>query len=143
MDDKIKTKLHAALSKKAEADAANKAAEESKSREAEQRKKDRSATQSGWSEAVRRMRTAVDLVNNVIEDSDMVFELGKFVPKPDEHEFGGFSIHLKSTDKKDRYIHLNVSEVGFVKPVFLIPHSGKAPHGFNISEASPNFTKRC
>jgi hypothetical protein len=139
MHDKIKTKLQAALNKKAESDSANTAAEERKVREAEQRKKDQVATNAFWPEAVQRMKTAIASVNEVIEDSDMHFEVGKFVNKPDENEYGGFSIHLKSTDKKERYIHLNISDVGFVRPVFLIPHSGKAPHGFNLSETSPEF----
>ncbi|XSC43436.1 hypothetical protein ACF1BQ_036595 [Bradyrhizobium sp. RDT10] len=139
MDEKIKAKLQAALNKRHEADNERAQAELAETQRSAQREIDRAATDAEWPNAVLRMKTAIDSVNAEIEDSDMAFEVGKFERAGDENKYGGFSIHLKPASKKDRYIHLNVSDVGDVKPVFLLPHSGKSPHSFQLATASVKF----
>jgi hypothetical protein len=138
MDEDTRKKLAEVIEKKKQVDATVAAAKLEKEERALQRQRDRAATDAQWSEAVAQIKAAIKSVNEMLDDEqDMHFEVGVFKGgEGDYGKFGGLPVYLRQPGDKERYVYFNISEVGDVGPVFLIPHSGKNPSSFKLRDGS-------
>lgn len=137
MDEATKKKLAGIIDQKKGLDAAAAEAATKKAEEARKLAEDRAATDKRWTQTTDELRGAIASVNEVIAGHDMHFEMGSLKKGDNESKFGGLSVYLRSnTSSKERYVHFNVSDVGIVSPVFLIPHSGKNPNHFTLFDGS-------
>ncbi|AWM01286.1 cell envelope integrity protein TolA [Bradyrhizobium amphicarpaeae] len=132
MDEKAKTKLAALTARKQRADDARASREVEKARADQEADRKRRQTDARWSEAVAAIRGAIDEVNDAIDDSGFHFECGKFEHSNETGRYGMLSIDLRG-DAMERYvIHLNVSDVGNVRPVFVPSRPGSGPSDFEF-----------
>jgi hypothetical protein len=140
MEDDTKKKLASIVAKKRDLDAVAAERAETVRKGKEERERNRKATEESWPETVSRIRAAIDQVNDEIVDSDMEFKLGPFKPSSDPGSYGTISVTLVAPGSKtDRSIHLNISDVGMIRPVFTIPHSGNNPHQFSLEKTADHY----
>jgi hypothetical protein len=135
VEEKTKARLAAALDRKKTLEndiAAATAAEAQRVAELEAAKK---KTLQRWAIAFEEINGAVRSMNEACKGQGMHFEV-KPAAKKEEPELFGVNVSFRHTDKADRGVHLNVDQLGRVRTVFTIPHSGKYPPEFSIFDAS-------
>lgn len=115
------------------------AAVEEAARQAAEAEKEsrREAIRRRWVLAKAEIAEAVDAVNAEIAGAGMSFSISE-KPRGDDH--AGLSqlfIHLHEDGfTKERQVVFNVSALGLVQPVTLIPHTGRKIPDFKIDEIS-------
>jgi hypothetical protein len=133
MDESLTSRLDAALNLKAQKDqeAAEKLqAEERARRDIEARIK--TATER-WQKSHADLQQAVSNINRTISSHGLHLKL---VSGERGQTFGlaQVQVHLSGSQGAPKKVVFNISTLGLVQPVVLIPHSGDHPPKFEISE---------
>lgn len=140
MENDAKRELAAIVAKKRGLDTEIAERAEATRKNQEERERKRKATDGNWAEASHRIRAAIDQVNSEIDEIDMHFELGEFKASEDPDKYGVVSIALNDSNSKDmKAIHLNISDVGIVKPVFTFGISGNHPNPIELDKTSDYY----
>lgn len=139
MDQAIKDKLASILSKQSEHRKAV-ADKQKRLKELEAKKKaDRDAAERKWKDTLQVVRAVVSEINDSLKPTGNEFVIEE---RSKDGAISQTAICLNSpTIGKDsqRAIILNVDEVGYFDPVFLIPHSGKSPERMKLDAVDHNF----
>lgn len=135
-DNNPANRLKEILARKAELERAASAEAARKKAEADASELEKGKARERWKSSIGQIREAIADLAAEMSASGLAFEFdeGK---RPDTPAIAQASIVLREgSDQKEKKIVLNVNAFGLVHPVFLIPHSGKHPNDFNISEAT-------
>ncbi len=141
MDPIIKAKLDAVMAKQSgyrQAEAEKQVRMEELARK---KQSELEQVEAKWRAVYSLLQTVVAEMNEAIKELKLVFAI-------EDQRAGKTSDGIAQTivalnpdtgGNNRRGVVLNVSGGGWVNPVFMIPHTGKAPDRFNLDAATPEF----
>jgi hypothetical protein len=136
MDVKTKAKLEAVLGRKAELEVAARVAEDEGELAAQRRIAERQAIKDRWDQSTREIDAAISAINTQTSNAKLSFSAALEPRKTDHPGLAQMSITLTAPDQpREKRLVLNVSALGLVQPVALIPHIGPKIADFRIQEA--------
>lgn len=137
MDAETKAKLEEVLNRKAELEAATLIQEQERNAAAQKKEAERLAIRQRWTESVSEIDGAISAVNAQIVGTNMILSATENTRKANHPGLAQLFITLIENDQpKERKLVFNVSALGLVQPVVLIPHSGPKISDFRIQEAN-------
>lgn len=141
MDDETKQRLAALVDRKRsiDDDAAHQKAEQERREQELSAKK--TAALARWQESLKEIDSAISSINEMLASSGL--SLG-IEPSGRDVSPAIAQLTLKLSEqnvpaKSEKRLVINVNAYGKANPVFLIPHSGKNPDGFQIEGADQGF----
>lgn len=136
MDVETKARLEAVLDRKADLEAAARAAKDERERAAQRQIAEQQAIKDRWDQSLHEIDAAISAINTQISSASLTLS-AKLEPQKSDHPgLAQMFITLTEPDQpRERRLVLNVSALGLVQPVALIPHTGPKIADFRISEA--------
>lgn len=136
MNVETKARLEAVLSRKADLEAASRAAEDERELAAQRRITERQAIKDRWDQSLREIDAAISEINAQISNANLTFSAQLEPQKNGVPRLAQMIIRLTEPAQPcERRLVLNVSALGLVQPVALTPHTGPKIADFLISEA--------
>jgi len=133
---KTKAKLGAVLGRKAEFEVAARTAEDGRELAAQQHIAERQAIKDRWDQSMCQIDAAISAINTQILSANLTFSAALEPRKTDHPGLAQMFVTLTEPDQSsDRRLVINVSALGLVQPVALIPHTGPKITDFRIQEA--------
>lgn len=137
MDPETKAKLDGVLGRKAELESAARAEQIAREDAAQKKEAEREAARKRWNKAKGEIDKAIAVINAHISTANLNLSADEKPRSSDHPGLAQLTIALTEQGQpNERRLVLNVSALGLVQPVTLIPHSGPKIADFNISGAN-------